>query len=230
MSITAEATELSFPHRHLLGIEGLSRDEIVAPARPLRNRPSKLSRQIAKKRDDLRGRTLINLFFEASTRTQSSFELAGKRLGADVMNMSSRHLVRAEGRDPDRHGGDAERHAPRHPRRAPPCRRRRRAARPEGRLLGDQCRRRQPRAPDPGAARCAHHPPPQGPHRRADRGDLRRHPAFARRPLQHPAAQHARRPRPRRRALDAARRPASSGSASRSIPRCARAWRTPTSS
>ncbi len=36
----------------------------------------------------LRGRTQINLFFEASTRTQSSFELAGKRLGADVMNMS----------------------------------------------------------------------------------------------------------------------------------------------
>ena len=36
----------------------------------------------------LRGRTLINLFFEASTRTQSSFEIAGKRLGADVMNMS----------------------------------------------------------------------------------------------------------------------------------------------
>ena len=41
-----------------------------------------------KKRDDLRGRTLINLFFEASTRTQSSFELAGKRLGADVVNMN----------------------------------------------------------------------------------------------------------------------------------------------
>ncbi len=37
-----------------------------------------------------RGRTLINLFFEASTRTQSSFELAGKRLGADVLNMSVR--------------------------------------------------------------------------------------------------------------------------------------------
>ncbi len=41
-----------------------------------------------KKSDVLRGRTLINLFFEASTRTQSSFELAGKRLGADVLNMS----------------------------------------------------------------------------------------------------------------------------------------------
>ena len=47
-----------------------------------------LNRQIEKKRTTLRGRTLINLFFEASTRTQSSFELAGKRLGADVMNMS----------------------------------------------------------------------------------------------------------------------------------------------
>lgn len=45
-------------------------------------------RQVEKKSSHLRGRTLINLFFEASTRTQSSFELAGKRLGADVMNMS----------------------------------------------------------------------------------------------------------------------------------------------
>src|SRR5262249_2003938 len=43
---------------------------------------------IEKKRASLRGRTQINLFFEASTRTQSSFELAGKRLGADVMNMA----------------------------------------------------------------------------------------------------------------------------------------------
>jgi len=47
-----------------------------------------VSRQVEKKRATLRGRTQINLFFEASTRTQSSFELAGKRLGADVMNMS----------------------------------------------------------------------------------------------------------------------------------------------
>src|SRR5260370_3068891 len=47
-----------------------------------------VNREIEKKGTSLRGRTLINLFFEASTRTQSSFELAGKRLGADVMNMS----------------------------------------------------------------------------------------------------------------------------------------------
>ncbi len=47
-----------------------------------------LNRQVDKKRTNLRGRTQVNLFFEASTRTQSSFEIAGKRLGADVMNMS----------------------------------------------------------------------------------------------------------------------------------------------
>jgi aspartate carbamoyltransferase catalytic subunit len=47
-----------------------------------------VSRQVEKKKAVLRGRTQINLFFEASTRTQSSFELAGKRLGADVMNMA----------------------------------------------------------------------------------------------------------------------------------------------
>jgi len=87
MSIPAETPPNSFPHRHLLGIEGLSRAEIVALL-DLSEEAAKLGRQINKKRDDLRGRTLINLFFEASTRTQSSFELAGKRLGADVMNMS----------------------------------------------------------------------------------------------------------------------------------------------
>ena len=47
-----------------------------------------LNRQVQKKRDALSGRTQINLFFENSTRTQSSFEIAGKRLGADVMNMA----------------------------------------------------------------------------------------------------------------------------------------------
>jgi aspartate carbamoyltransferase catalytic subunit len=73
--------------RHLLGIEGLSRDEIVGLL-DLSEEFVDLNRQIEKKRSSLRGRTLINLFFEASTRTQASFELAGKRLGADVMNMS----------------------------------------------------------------------------------------------------------------------------------------------
>src|SRR5579859_1765111 len=76
-----------FAHRHLLGIEGLSPHEIVALL-DMADEAVSISRQVEKKRTTLRGRTQINLFFEASTRTQSSFELAGKRLGADVMNMS----------------------------------------------------------------------------------------------------------------------------------------------
>ncbi len=76
-----------FPHRHLLGIEGLPARDLVALL-DLADEAVSLSRQVEKKRSTLRGRTQINLFFEASTRTQASFEIAGKRLGADVMNMS----------------------------------------------------------------------------------------------------------------------------------------------
>ena len=72
---------------HLLGIDGLSLDEIEALL-ALADGYVALNRAADKKRATLKGRTLINLFFEASTRTQSSFELAGKRLGADVLNMS----------------------------------------------------------------------------------------------------------------------------------------------
>jgi aspartate carbamoyltransferase catalytic subunit len=83
----APKTSFVLNHRHLLGIEGLSREEISGLL-DLAEEFVTLNRQIEKKRASLRGRTQINLFFEASTRTQSSFELAGKRLGADVMNMS----------------------------------------------------------------------------------------------------------------------------------------------
>ena len=76
-----------FPHWHLLGIEGLSPDEITGVL-DLADSYVDQNRQVDKKRAVLRGRTLINLFFEDSTRTRTSFELAGKRLGADVINMS----------------------------------------------------------------------------------------------------------------------------------------------
>jgi aspartate carbamoyltransferase catalytic subunit len=76
-----------FPHRHLLGIDGLSTGDILALL-TMAEEAVEVSRQVEKKRTILRGRTQINLFFEASTRTQASFELAGKRLGADVMNMA----------------------------------------------------------------------------------------------------------------------------------------------
>jgi aspartate carbamoyltransferase catalytic subunit len=78
---------LQYPSRHLLQIEGLHPPEIavlldLAESYVLLNRSGKTQRDL------LRGRTLINLFFEDSTRTRTSFELAGKRLGADVINMS----------------------------------------------------------------------------------------------------------------------------------------------
>ncbi len=82
-----ERPPYSFRRKHLLGIEGLNRLEILSLL-DMAEAAVEVSRQVEKKKATLRGRTLINLFFEASTRTQSSFELAGKRLGADVMNMS----------------------------------------------------------------------------------------------------------------------------------------------
>ena len=86
---TANADQPILKTSHLLGIEGLSISEITALL-DLAEHYVALNRSADKKNARLRGRTLINLFFEASTRTQSSFELAGKRLGADVMNMSVR--------------------------------------------------------------------------------------------------------------------------------------------
>jgi aspartate carbamoyltransferase catalytic subunit len=74
--------------RHLLGIDELSRAEILELLDAAEVALEK-SRQVDKKATVLRGRTVINLFFEASTRTRTSFELAGKRLGADVVNVSA---------------------------------------------------------------------------------------------------------------------------------------------
>jgi len=85
-----------YPHRHLLGIEGLSRPDIVALL-DLAEDAIEVSRRVEKKRSNLRGRTQINLFYEASTRTQASFEIAGKRLGADVMNMSTAKSSESKG-------------------------------------------------------------------------------------------------------------------------------------
>ena len=77
----------AFPHRHLLGIAELSPADIRAVL-DLAEDYAALNRSNEKHGDALKGLTQINLFFENSTRTQASFELAGKRLGADVMNMN----------------------------------------------------------------------------------------------------------------------------------------------
>jgi len=77
---------MTFRARHLLGIEHLAPAEIVTVL-DLADRYVDLNRR-TKSASVLAGMTQINMFFEASTRTQASFELAGKRLGADVMTMA----------------------------------------------------------------------------------------------------------------------------------------------
>ena len=87
MNAPPASTDTVFRHRHLLGIQGLSPAEITL----LLDRSETYvdqNRQANKKKSLLKGRTIINIFFESSTRTRTSFELAGKRLGADVINMS----------------------------------------------------------------------------------------------------------------------------------------------
>ncbi|MCA2013861.1 aspartate carbamoyltransferase catalytic subunit [Cereibacter sphaeroides] len=78
---------MTFTQRHLLGIEPLHPIEITAILDKADEYVA-LNRSGDKHSEVLRGLTQINMFFENSTRTQASFELAGKRLGADVMNMS----------------------------------------------------------------------------------------------------------------------------------------------
>jgi aspartate carbamoyltransferase catalytic subunit len=90
------ANALRFQPRDLLGIDGLSRED-VNEILDLAETYVEKNRQVDKKHPILKGRTLINLFFENSTRTRTSFELAGKRLGADVINMSVTHSAVKKG-------------------------------------------------------------------------------------------------------------------------------------
>lgn len=85
-----------FPQPHFLSIQGLNRPE-AERLLDLADAFVAVNRRSDKKLDLLHGRTLVNLFFENSTRTQGSFELAAKRLGADVVNMSPRTSSVAKG-------------------------------------------------------------------------------------------------------------------------------------
>ena len=87
MAIKKEIKAVNNKQKHLLGIQDLSISEISKILNEA-NTFIDLNKSSSKKSDVLRGKTQINLFFEPSTRTQSSFELAGKRLGADVMSMN----------------------------------------------------------------------------------------------------------------------------------------------
>ena len=91
-----QAGVFAFSRPHLLGVDGLKRPE-AERLLDLADGYVALNRRREKTLATLRGRTLVNLFFENSTRTQASFELAAKRLGADVVNMSPRASSVAKG-------------------------------------------------------------------------------------------------------------------------------------
>jgi len=97
MAVVKKISAIKNSPKHLLGIQNLS---ILEAKKILEEAKAfiKLNRSNTKKLDTLRGKTQINLFFEPSTRTQSSFDLAGKRLGADVMtmNMSNSAIKKGE--------------------------------------------------------------------------------------------------------------------------------------
>ena len=88
---------MEFKHKHLLGIQLLEAPEILAVLETAVSFLEISSREV-KKVPTLRGKTIVNLFFEPSTRTRSSFELAAKRLSADILNFSkqSSSVVKGE--------------------------------------------------------------------------------------------------------------------------------------
>ena len=135
---------------------------------------AKVTDRAIKKVPTLRGRTVCNLFFEDSTRTRISFELAAKRLSADVINFSAKGSSVSKGESlkghrhhPGGDGGGRDRDPPRRLGGAL-------AAGRVGRGGGGQRRRRHPRAPHPGPARPVHHAPAVPQLRRAQGGHRRR--------------------------------------------------------
>ena len=158
----------------LLGIEELNRAEIEAISARAKDFQPIQSRTL-KKLDTLRGKMIVNLFFEASTRTRTSFEIAAKRLGAEAVSITASGLQRVQGRIPRRHAQHPRRHAPRRHRDAPFRLRRAAFPRPASAHAHHQRRRRHARTSHPGAARRPHHSGPPPPPGRPARGHHRRH-------------------------------------------------------
>lgn len=87
---------MAFTHKHLLGIQNLTASEITTVLDTAESFYEISTREV-KKVPTLRGKTIINLFFESSTRTRSSFELAAKRLSADIVNFNLNASSAAKG-------------------------------------------------------------------------------------------------------------------------------------
>ena len=213
---------------HLLSIEELDRDaieRIVAQA----ERFAEVSDREIKKVPALRGRMVLNLFYEASTRTRSSFELAAKRLSADVVNFAASGSSVEKGESLKDTVLTLSAHKPDAIVLRTPW-----AGAAGARLAlvrgGDRQRgRRQARAPNAGAARRLHAAAPLGRYRRRVDLDRRRRRALASGALEHPRLPAHGREGHGRRAADADPARASR----RSAARCATRWtssRAPTSS
>ena len=137
--------------KHLLGVEGLGREEaerILDRAESF----AEVGRRDIKKVPTLRGRTIVSLFYESSTRTSSSFELAAKRLSADVVSIKSAGSAVDKGESLKDTIATLSAYDPaaiviRSPQAGAAA-----PGRGLDRRLGDQRRRRQARAPEPGAA------------------------------------------------------------------------------
>ena len=146
----------------LLGIEELDRAEIEAIlARAKDFQP--IQSQSLKKLDTLRGKMIVNLFYEASTRTRTSFEIAAKRLGADAVSITASGLQRLQGRIAGGHAEHAGGHAAGRHRDAPLGLRRAAFSGAPPAHAHHQRGRRHARASHPGAARRAHHSRPPRP-------------------------------------------------------------------
>ncbi len=144
--------------RHLLSIDDLARDDIERICDRAESF-AEVGRRDIKKVPTLRGRTVVNLFYESSTRTSSSFELAAKRLSADLVSVKSTGSSVDKGESLKDTIATLSAYDPAAIVIRSPARRRRRARRPLDRRLGDQRGRRQARAPEPGAARRLHAAP-----------------------------------------------------------------------
>ena len=104
--------------QHLLSIEGLPREILLQILDTAESFAGVTEREV-KKVPLLRGKSVFNLFFEASTRTRTTFEIAAKRLSADVINLNIAAQLADQGRVAARHGGQPLGDAGRHVRRAP---------------------------------------------------------------------------------------------------------------
>ncbi len=188
MQAKRRSCELFWP-RHLIQIEGVAASDIKAILDTAEGHV-KRNRAVDKKHKILSGRTLINLFFENSTRTRTSFELAGKRLSMDVINISAQSSSTAKGETlldtaMTLNAMQADAIVLRHPSAGAGA-----AHRGKGRCAHHQRRRRRARAPDAGAARRPHHPPQEGPAQGPQGDDLRRHRQQPRRAQQYPPAEN----------------------------------------